>query len=952
MNFRYLLLPLALLAAPLPGLAQDAAPPPPATDVVAPAPAWGFEDSDIPLDPAWRFGTLPNGMRYIIRHNATPAGTALVRLQIGSGSLEETDSERGLAHFLEHMAFNGSKRVPEGEMVKLLEREGLAFGADTNASTGYETTTYKLDLPRNSPELLDIALMLMRETASELTIAQDAVDRERGVVLAERRDRRNFQLEDYEDRSRFLTPGARYVDRLPIGTLDVLDKASAEDIRGYYAREYVPANTVLIVVGDYDPALVEAAIKKHFASWQAAPLAAKPSPGPVDPAASGGFDIYLDPALSERVQVAQNVAWDGGADTAARRRQTLLSRIGYGIINRRLDTLARSEDPPFRGAGFGTGDIFKVGRTTNLVIDTQDGDWQRGLLAAVPVWRQALTYGFTEAEVAEQLAQIRTAQENAAAAEATRSNASLEDDAEALVNDGTVPSTARSSLARFNAFAPYITPATVLAALRSDAAALDRPLVRFRGRTAPEGGEAALAAALQQAQAVPIAPPEAKSAAQFGYTDFGPAGQVVSDRVDPRLGIREIRFANGVRLNLKRTKLQEDRVSFRLSLDGGNLLNTTQNPLATALVPVLPAGGLGKHSEDELQSILAGRSVSLSIANGDDAFTMAGTTTPRDLGLQLELMTAGLTDPGYRHAGEVRFQRSIDNFFASKDATPGSALGNAIGGILSDNDPRFTLAPKADFQALSFAGLRDAIADRLAHGAIEIGIVGDFDEDQVIAQVARTLGALPAREAEFEPREDARQRGFTAQRGQRVVRHDGEANQALLYYVWPTTDDSDLALKVKLELLERVVQLELTDELREKLGKAYSPSASNSMSPTWRGYGTFAIAASVDVGDVGPTEQAIASAIATLRGTPVDADTLERARRPLLENYDNALKTNSGWLSLVDRAQSQSERIDRFLTIKALYQQVTPDDIEAMAQQYLTPGEEVEVQVLPRANGE
>ena len=157
-------------------------------------PAWAFQQSDVPVDPGYRFGVLPNGLHYVIRSNAQPKGTALVRMQVDAGSLDEHDDERGFAHYIEHMAFNGSTHVPEGEMVKLLERDGLAFGADTNASTDYQHTTYKLDLPRADPALLDTALMLMRETASELSFIPGAVDRERGVVMSEMRDRGGFQL--------------------------------------------------------------------------------------------------------------------------------------------------------------------------------------------------------------------------------------------------------------------------------------------------------------------------------------------------------------------------------------------------------------------------------------------------------------------------------------------------------------------------------------------------------------------------------------------------------------------------------------------------------------------------------------------------------------------------------------------------------------------------------------
>ncbi|MEY4953501.1 MAG: hypothetical protein RL299_1925, partial [Pseudomonadota bacterium] len=208
---------------------------------IAPPPVWAFEKTDVPVDPGYRFGRLPNGMRYVIRQNATPKGTATVRFQIEAGSLDESDEERGYAHFLEHMAFNGSTNVPEGEMVKLLERNGLAFGADTNAETGFVHTAYKLDLPRADPALLDTALMLMRETATELTFSPEAVNRERGVMLAELRDRDTYAQRNAMDGVAFGLPGSRMSRRWMGGTRESLDAATPEKLRAFWRREYVPA---------------------------------------------------------------------------------------------------------------------------------------------------------------------------------------------------------------------------------------------------------------------------------------------------------------------------------------------------------------------------------------------------------------------------------------------------------------------------------------------------------------------------------------------------------------------------------------------------------------------------------------------------------------------------------------------------------------------------------------
>ncbi len=908
---------------------------------------WYFEQSDVPVDQGFTFGRLDNGMRYILRRNATPEGTAMVRMRIDSGSLDETDTERGLSHFLEHMAFNGSQAIPEGEMIKLLEREGLAFGADTNASTGFEAITYMLNLPRNDEKLLDTALMLMRETASELTIAPDAVDRERGVVLAERRDRANFAQRAQEDNFRFIAPGARFVDRLPIGTLEVLETGTADDVRGLYERTYTPANTVLVIVGDYPVAVMEAAIRTTFADWSSGAAPVDPETGPIDVTRRGLTDIYLDPSLEEAVTISVTAPWTDRPDTLANRRQNLMRSIGYNIIGRRLTRLARGVDAPFKSAEFGAGDIFEDARSYTVSISSEDQQWRKGVVAAVREVNQAVSFGFTQAEVDEQLANARTGLENAVAGAQTRSNAAFVGSALNLVANDIVPVTPEAALALFEGYAAGVTPASVIEALRADLVALENPLIRFQGRTSPDGGEAGLRLAFDEAMALPIAAPDDSTATQFAYTDFGTPGIVVSETVEPALGIRQITFANGVRLNMKKTDVRRDRINVRVALDGGDLMLTKDEPLAVYLAGSMPAGGLGQHSQDELSTVLAGRSVSFGFGSATDSFTMGAATTPRDLQLQMQLIAALLTDPGYRPEGVERFRKGIDDFFESLNSTPDRALNAVLGAELSDGDPRFSLQSKAAFKALDFAGLKTNITDRLTRGAIEVALVGDLDEDAAIAAVASTLGALPPRETGFLPREQSRIRTFTQDRSTRTILHDGEADQALLRMVWPARDDSDQAESVKLQLLGRVLRLELTDRIREQLGQAYSPGASIALSDDYRDYGTITINVSVDVGQVDAAREAIATMLVDLAADGITPDLVERARKPLLEAYENALKDLGGWTSLAQRAQSHPERIERFVAYPQVLGAVSVDDLRAAAQTYLVPQGAATFVVLP-----
>jgi zinc protease len=926
-------------AGPHPGRA-----PPPKAD-------WAFAASDVAPDPAYRFARLDNGLRTIVAHNATPAGTAMVRMVVQTGSLDETASQRGLAHFVEHMAFEGSSHVPGGEMVRLLQRDGLAFGADTNASTSFERTTYQLDLPRADPALLDTALMLMRETASELAFDPAAVTRERGVVMAEMREGHGAGLTDWQGMAAFLYPRATYLHRLPIGTPQSLAHADAAALRAFWRTHYRPERTTLVVVGDFPAAAIERAIGTRFADWRGdpGPAPARMDAGTVDPARGDLVDIHIDPALSERITVSRNARWLNEPDTIANRRRALLRTIATRIIDRRLQRLAHGTDPPFRGAGFGTAQVFHIGRTTNLVVDTRDGQWRRGLVSAAAVLHQALTGGFTRAELDEQLADMRAGFENAAAEAGTRSNAALVAGALALVNDDKVPTSPADALARFNAFAPSITPARVLDALRGEAVALNAPLIRFQGRLAPQGGAAALRAAWAEGQMV-RAQVFTPVSGTFGYETFGTPGAVVADAREPRLGIRTVHFANGVRLNLRHTDLDHGRIRISLALAGGEPLATRTNPLAVAMVPWLAQGGLGRHSADDLQTLLAGHAVGGGLVPAGDAFVANAATTPRDLALECRYLAALISDPGWHAEAETAFHEAMAERLAQRDLTPRSALTNALGAVLTENDPRFSLADAAAYRAVSFARLRQDVGERLAHGAIEVGMVGDLDETAAIAAVARTLGALPMRDGDFRPDPATLQRRFTDRRGAMVVWHKGPKDQAIVRLEWPTTDNHDARGELTLDLLRDMVTIVVEDSLRETMGKTYSPRASSAQSDLWPGWGTFAVQAAVAPGDVAITRAAIRRSIAALIAKPADADLITRARAPLVQRIDNALNGNGGWMALVARAQTRPERIDRYLAAKATLATITAADLQTAATRYLPPERAVELLVMPQGD--
>lgn len=950
-SFSTALSPFALLAvSAAPALAKEAETPAASATVnpqTAAAKAWNFAASDVPVDPDIVFGVLPNGMKYALLKNSTPKDSVILRMRFDVGSFAEADDQRGLAHFLEHMAFNGSTHVPEGEMIKLLERKGLAFGADTNASTGFDQTVYKLDLPNASDDMVDTGLMLMRETASELTIDPAAVDRERGIILSERRARDTYQLRSLIDQLDFQMQGMKVASRIPIGAEEVIRTAPVARLRDLYDRYYRPERATLVMVGDFDPAAMVSKVKARFGDWTGrGPAGPDPDIGNLDYKRAAAADDFVDPAIQDSVAIAAFKPWVLEPDTKAKRARNLAEEIGEAIVGRRLAKIALQEDSPILTGYFNDAEGWKTFDQISIGAVAKEGAWKDALRLVEQQMRAAAEYGFTEAEVQEQIATRRTAFKNAVSGVSTRRSDGIADALVEAAEGDFVFTRPETGQALFEAEAPKLDAAAVTAAFKKRMEGFGAPLARITAKAPVEGGTGAILATLDASQKVAVAAPAAAESAAFAYTDFGKPGKVVSDTLVEDLGIRRIRFANNVMLNIKKTDFQKDRVYLSLRVDGGNLLATRDDPTKVALMGSFVVGGLEAHSFDDLRTIMAGKTVGSNFGSSTDAFGGAALTSPEDFKLQAQLMAAYLAHPGYRADGLALLRRALPQQYAANDATPSAVLSRDAGGILANDDPRTQTPPLATMMALDWDRLKPAVADSLQHGAIEVGVVGDIDEQAAIDAIAATLGALPARRAAFDPRADARIRSYATDRSERTLIHKGPAEQAELRVYWSARDDGDLTEAMQINLLSRVMQLMLTEELREKLGESYSPGAAASLSDEFPGYGHIFAASNIDYKDIATTRAAIFTIAKELRDKPVDADLIERARKPLLEAMIKARRENSYWLPYVSEATSRADRLDRSRKSIAIVEKATPAQLQALAQRYLTDGKALVIKAV------
>ncbi|MDZ4760256.1 MAG: insulinase family protein [Alphaproteobacteria bacterium] len=916
-------------------------------------PLWAHLASDIATDPAVTFGVLPNGMRYALMQNRLPPGAVSMRLALDFGSLHEADDERGLAHFIEHMAFNGSRNVAEGEMVRILERLGLAFGADTNAQTSQTHTTYKLDLPNAGDELIGESLMLLREVASELTFDAEAIERERGVVLAEHRQGDTFARRRAEQQLEFLIPGAYAASRMPIGDAQVIATAKRETFVSLYECYYRPERAVLVIVGDIDVKVIEAEIASRFGDWtgRGAP-GAEPDlgymPGVREPAASA----FTQPEGGDSIAVYSLSGFEDMADTTENRRDSNLLSFATGAMNRRFARLANGEAPPFRSAGLSSSDVLEAADVASGSVAVTPESWKPGLQALEQEWRRALLHGFTADEIAEQVASLRTSVANGAQRESTRTTGQLVDQLTRSVLDDQVFATPSSGLARFEGWAREATPEAVQEVFRQWLG-IRTPLFFMASSVPRPGVEEEIVAAWKESAAVAVTAPAGRSATPFAYTDFGRPGVVVRDTRLADIDTRTLTFANNVRLNIKRTGFQKNVVQVSVRVGGGELALPEKPFGLDSLMSAYAGGGLVKHSDDDLRNVLSGRAVQSGFQASATAFGGSYNTTPADLLLQLQVAAAYLTAPGYRPDAERRWRQGVVLSWPRFDSDPAAVLRTRGMRILASGDKRFGSDPDDGAVSRSFTELRGYLEPLLRTGAIEIAIVGDVEEEAAIRAVARTFGALPQREAVSTLHRSDRPVTFRRERAPLTLTHTGEPAQAIANVYWPVDIDPDAdpqAARV-VSVLASVMRLKVIERVREALGASYSPSAGASLSSVYPGWGYLSAGTQVKPEDADRVILALESISAELRAGGISADEFQRAITPALEQLPRNSTSNGYWLSLIAQAQGRPDQMARGMlpAVEASVRTVTIADLVAAANRWLKPEAALEVRVLPAA---
>jgi zinc protease len=922
--------------------------------VPAAPPAFGQETSDLQPDPAAHWGRLPNGIRYVILANREPRARASLRLVVGSGSLYETDAQRGLAHFLEHMAFNGSAHYPPGTLVEYFQRIGMGFGNDTNAQTSFDGTIYLLELPDTQPHTLVEGFQVFADYAGGLLLDPKEIDKERGIILAEKRTRDSVDYRTWVDEHEFLLAEALFPKRMPIGVADIIEHAGRTEFSDFYDHWYRPDNMAIVAVGDFDWAAVERQIQDALSALKArSPARPQPDFGRIPTAP--GLHVRFHPDIdASRVAISLQTITPYAAepDTAANRLKYLPREVAFQMLTRRLSILAKKENAPFTGGYANAEESYDFYRSTAVELTCKPETWRGALAVAEQELRRAIEFGFQPAELAEATANHLNSLEQGAKRAATRRSPELAGELVSALRRHEVFTHPDADLALYRPALARLTVEDCQQALR-EAWKPDQRYLFVSGNidlsheaTPPDR---LIAGLYEASHATPVKPPEKISAEAFAYTTFGQAGTVAKREHVDDLDIHLVSFANGVRLNLKKTEFEAHTIHVSIRLGTGRLTEpaATQPGLAFVSGLTFIAGGLGRHSFDDLQRLFAGKTVGLGFNARDDALVFGGRTNREDLLTQLQLFTAYIADPGYRPEAMRQAQKVMQQIYTRFAHDPSGPMQTEVPRLLASGDPRFGLPALEVARNRTLDEVRAWLGAQLATGAIEVAVVGDLEVDATIDAVARTLGALPAR-APKPALTEARQVAFPAPLA-KTYTVPSEIPKGLVTLYWPTTDARDVKLARRLSLLADVLSDRLRVKVREEMGDAYSPQAGSAPSDTFLKYGFMLAQVTIDPAQAKTIVDTVLALAADLQKNGVTPDELERARQPILTHLRDSARTNGYWLNNVaGSCQEFPERLDWCRSRYRDFEGITKPEIDALAAQYLGPDRAFRVTVLPK----
>jgi zinc protease len=618
------------------------------------------------------------------------------------------------------------------------------------------------------------------------------------------------------------------------------------------------------------------------------------------------------------------------------------------MLNRRFSILGKQENAPFTSAWASVSEQFDFLTDSRVQLVCKSEQWTNALAVGEQELRRAIEHGFTAGELSEAVANRSNQLEQASNRASTRHSNFLADAIVGSLLSRDVFTTPADDLALLKPALDAITPADCQSALREDFGGSGR-FVSVTGNVKITGNaKAAVTLAYEQAHAVAVTPRDADKTIEWGYRDFGPPGTIAKREHIADLDLELITFENGARLNLKRTDFEAGRIHLSARVGNGALtVPADKRGLAMIALNTFVPGGLEKHSADDLRQLFAGRNIGWQFLPNFDSLQFNGQTTRDDLLVQLQLLSAELTDPGYRPEALRVAHKILEQFYESLKHAIHGPLAREIANLLANGDHRFGVPPQEAVMKRNLEEVKAWLNPQLAQGPLEVAVVGDLDIDATIAAASQTIGALPRREAK-PALDELKKVTFPAEPFAKSYFVESKIPKGGVFLYWPTDDLLDVRRGRRLNLLAAIFQDRLRVKIREGIGATYSVRAQNNSSDILPGYGYLQANIDVEPSMAGKISDLAVDIADELSKNGVTDDEFKRAHEPMLSNYRQSLRENDYWLNnVLGLAQEKSERLEWARTRIADTEAITPAEIGVLAAKYLGRERASRATILP-----
>lgn len=906
-------------------------------------------DAPIPVGPQVKVGKLDNGLTYYIQKNARPERKLELRLVVKAGSILEDEDQRGLAHFVEHMAFNGSTHFQKHELVSYLQSIGVGFGADLNAYTSFDETVYILPIPTDEPKNVGKAFQVLEDWAHGLKLDEQAIDKERGIVLEELRlgkgasDRMGKQIYPR------LFNGSRYAERLPIGSEEVLHNFKPDTLRRFYRDWYRPDLMAVVVVGDIDPARAEKLVRQHFSR-----IRNPANPRPRDYAAIPARQdtealVVTDPeANGNAVLIRYPVQPVRAPGTLGAYREELVQGLFSTMLNQRLQELAQLPDAPFLGASSSLGKLTPRYHSYNASAALGPRGAAPALAALVQENERARQHGFGVQELERAKKNLMRNYEQAWNERAKSDSASYA--AEYIRNflqDEAIPGI-DAEYRYVKELVPGITLDEMNAYAHQTIPAESGKLVLYTGagkQDAPTGEQ--LLATVAEAARTVVAPRDEKLLATSLMQRPAKPGKIVAEEHDKALGLTRLSLSNGVKVILKPTDFRNDQVVLSAARPGGQSLFPDRDILNSRFSNAIVASmGNGDFTPLDLRKILAGKAAGVTVGLGSYLDVIAGSSGATDIETMLQLLW--LKFAGVRRDEDL-FHAYIDKqaeIARNSSTLPSRRFGDAVVSALFNDHPR---APRSlDPEEYATIDLDRSIAifrQRFSSARdLTFILAGSFDEKAIRPLLETYLGSLPTPDIPVAWR-DVGLRPVTGV-VKREVRSGSEPKSTIaLNFTGPATFSE--AEQLRLAALVEVTNLRIIEVLREKMAMIYGGGASGALSKI--PYGNYSIGINLPTGpeNVDKVIAATFAEIARLQEKGPEPGELEKVKSNWIQNHRRSLRENGYWVANLQSSLTEGTDPKAILDVERQVQALTAQDVQAAARRYFDTKNYVQVVLNP-----